>query len=259
MQSENDDEASVINSNEWDIYTAQKELEYISNSATHPNSDKLSESNSVEIVVNTINVNLPVNKMETSQLTPREKMVKKSHCQKNCSGRGVRIFYWIGMILIVASIFGLYFSTVNLYEPSIHNYHQAICQVNQCISSDILLTCCNGDGITRQCTTKFYTSLNFTLTINQTISYTKKEVYDCYGPIGQNSWEYPGMCDDPLLENINCYYDERDIYNSLHLTNAYQYSVEVIIAISVICIFVYMIVFWSIYSFVYCACFRQFY
>lgn len=261
MQSENNEEISVINSDELNTYPTQKDLESISDESIHPNLNKLSEFNSVEIKVVDTTENLSDSKMDPKQSIMRENendhVIRKTFCQKNCSHRVARVFYWLGMILIIASIFGLYFSIVNLYEPATRHYYQNTCQVNECINSDVLLTCCSGIGITRQCTTKFYTSLHFTFIFNQTVNYTKTEVYDCNGPIGQNSWEYPGMCDDPLLNNIKCYYDDRDIYDSLHLTNAYQYPIEVITAISIICVFVFIIIFWLIYSFAYCACFRQ--
>lgn len=262
MQTDNDDEVSIINSNELNI--SGRDSPYASNHYDHLSVDELND-NFVNIDLSKNKENLLNNKSENSQSTQSPKIsfedkisLKKSCCQKNCSHRAARVFYWLGMILIAASIIGIYFSVVNLYNPLIQHYRQGECQVNHCVSSDILLTCCSGSGITRQCTTKLYTSLNFTFNYNETNSYTKKEVYDCDGPIGHNSWEYYGMCDDPLLHTIKCYYDDRDIYNSLHLTHAYQYPMEVITSIIVICIFVFMIVLWSIYSFVYCSCFRQF-
>ena len=258
-RTKDDDEASVIDSDELkesiSIDPPQQQYQYTPERDVHRS--KLAEISEIEVVDTTkgdYNINsTPINKVSNV----KNNGSKKTCCQRHCSHRGARIFYWFGMVVIVAGLVGLYFSIVNLYQPAVKYYHQDTCRVNRCADSDVDLTCCTGSGATRQCITRSYTSLNYTFVVNQTSNFTKREVHDCNGPLGQDSWEYPGMCADPLLKTVKCYYDERDVFKSLHLTNAYQFSIEVINAIIAISVCVFLMAFWIIYSFAYCVCFQR--
>lgn len=161
------------------------------------------------------------------------------------------ISYLFGLITIGHTIIALYLTFIYVYQPSMSHYHETTCMVNSCSASASELVCCS-KFIFNQCTSKYYANLTFTLILDQR-NYTKYEVHICNGPWGQDSWQYTGICNDPP-KTINCYYDDRDISDSLHLTTAFQ-SPPPIINIFLFAIYTFLIIMWLFYLFTYCCCY----
>lgn len=173
-----------------------------------------------------------------------------------CKKKSARVFYWIGILLILAFAVLLGLSVIYLYLPPISHYRSTECEVNSC--ADETITCCKPFFTTSYCVSHTYPKITFTLTTNNQTEYTKSETHICDGPIGQNDWVYYQMCQDPnLKKKMPCFYDETDLPNSLHLTKVFQLDPPAGIASIVFC--VVMLISWISYLIFYCAKYQRAY
>lgn len=147
-------------------------------------------------------------------------------------------------------------SIVYLYLPPINHYRSAECHVISCV--DVTIECCKPFFSISYCVSHSYTNLTFMLEINNETVYTRSETHICDGPIGQDDWVYHQMCQDSNLKRkMPCFYDETDIPNSLHLSNAFQTLPPLGIASITFCVI--MLVSWIFYLIFYCVKYRRAY
>jgi len=172
-------------------------------------------------------------------------------CQKHVA----RIVYFVSICIVISSVIALALSVVYLYLPGVANYHKDTCTVNRCNGFG-MYNCCYGEGASRSCRWGFFNQITFTLNLNKE-NYTQTSQWDCDAGNTADTYSYKNMCMDPELKTIACYYDDRDIFNTLYLTSYYQKLPPAGLACVIIftllafgCI-IYLIVYWS--------CYRQLY
>lgn len=173
-----------------------------------------------------------------------------------CKKNSARVFYWIGILLILGSAVALGYSVIYLYLPPISNYRNTECHVNSCV--DVTITCCKPFFSTDYCVSHTYPNITFTLETEEKTRYIKSETHICNGPIGQNDWVYHQMCQDSnRKKKMPCFYDISDLPNSLHLTNIFQTVPPLGVVTITIC--VVMLVSWIAYLIFYCIMFKKAY
>lgn len=173
-----------------------------------------------------------------------------------CGKKSARVFYWIGIILIIGFAVALGFSVIYLYLPHVNNYRDTECQIISC--TDTVITCCKPLISSEYCVGHTYPNVTFALETVDGNKYTKSETHICNGPIGQNDWVYHEMCRDPnLRKKIPCFYDISDLPNSLHLTRVFQTTPPLGVAAVTFC--VVMLVSWIAYLIFYCVIYRKAY
>lgn len=164
-----------------------------------------------------------------------------------CSEKIAKIFLWISIFMIPAFIVLMVLSIVYLYLPIMNQYVTSTCYVATC--TDKSITCCQTFLGSNDCTTNTYPQVSFTLLLNNGSTYTKTEIHNCNGPIGQDDWVYDNMCSDPNLKTLPCYYDDQDILDSLNLSDVYQTLPP--LGVAAICSCVIILIGWIVYLFFY--------
>jgi len=135
----------------------------------------------------------------------------------------------IAVIIVLSAVTALALSVVYMYQPGMRNYHTAICNITKCSTKQI--ACCSGKT-QRTCSLNNYTELSIVLSFDG-IVYAKNETYDCDGPWMNYNWAYNNMCYDSELVTIPCYYDDRNVSSTLHLSQVWQTPpLNAVIAIS---------------------------
>ena len=156
----------------------------------------------------------------------------------------------IAILITIASLIALVLCVVYIYKPAMSHYHRTNCKVDQCQTRQVV--CCSRHEATRTCDVNNYSFVTFTLKLDgQAI--VKNETYYCDGPKGNYNWAYPNMCFDPELTTRPCFYDDRNVNGTLHLSNAWQSmplnAIAGIVAFSILAsvFIIYLVVSWIKY------------
>lgn len=129
------------------------------------------------------------------------------------------ILFWTSMFIMIGSIIGITMSAIYFYQPVVQHHKKAECSIINCRMKYV--TCCQNFFSTNYCTTNEYPEITFTLTLGTT-AYIKNESHICDGPIDQNYWVYNDMCNDNKLKKMTCYYNDKFVLESLHLSDVFQ-------------------------------------
>ena len=130
----------------------------------------------------------------------------------------INILIPITIFLTILLALALALTIKYAYVDEFKHYHTAICHLNNCKVASVT-TCCPASLGRKTCSTCYIMNFNYYL-LN--VSYSKSDSETVYST---------DFCDN---NNINCYYDDRNIFDSLRLYSDYI-PLGGILAIAALC------------------------
>lgn len=124
----------------------------------------------------------------------------------------MKYILWISVIyfftiIFVSAVTGIALTIKYAYIDEIIHYHTNTCYINDCTKT--ISECCTDHVKTgRTCRTCYRIDVNYNLSLSNQ-SYSKTSVETVY---------YSDFCDQ---KSLNCYYDDRNIFESLRLLTEY--------------------------------------
>lgn len=150
------------------------------------------------------------------------------------------VYYWLILFSIIFPLYigiGGYYVKINYFDEKEH-FKESMCKINNCTS--YMSTCC-GEGV-NSCYVCYNILLEYELLLN---NITKN---------GSGVFTDKNICS---LNSINCYYDDRDIKNSLRLWNPYQinnsYNGLLIFGLIMLLI-IYIMILQEVHKITHCKC-----
>lgn len=146
----------------------------------------------------------------------------------------------IYVLFLIAVVTGLGLTIKLLYLNEVVHYHVADCHVNTCSSNS--RECCRNTRGNDYCYTCYGINVNYDLYYHNNTDHK----YDVnYTKSSYRTVDYSTYCDQHI---IPCYYDDRDIFNSLRIDQEYatgSFVIIVFISILLLIVLIFLPVFFE--------------